>query len=238
VISGGDNLRVRSTLVLTLGLVAAVPQGRCPEGRAPVQALQADLAKSDAARRRNGTRSRLPSGCCSSISHPAGVSRPDARRPPHGVAVRAAAAHEPPGARRVSQQRITELRSRIESRAQQADPNAPTGTPVGPSGNPPAPVPIRCTMSRCNSTAAAVSRPPGWASGSSCASFPRMNARRCPLLHRRKLRTDRTRFRGGGVRSTRAYLSQFAARSVGALQARSARRTAGDKTTARTFTRG
>src|SRR5574341_1194962 len=40
----------------------------------------------------------------------------------------------------LSQQRITELRSRIESRQQQQDPNTP-GVPVGPSGNPAGPSP-------------------------------------------------------------------------------------------------
>src|SRR6266851_55221 len=41
-----------------------------------------------------------------------------------------------------SQQRLTELRSRIESRAQQPDPGMPAGgTPVGPSGNPAGPGP-------------------------------------------------------------------------------------------------
>lgn len=41
-----------------------------------------------------------------------------------------------------SQQRLTELRSRIESRAQQPDPGAASGgAPVGPSGNPAGPGP-------------------------------------------------------------------------------------------------
>ena len=42
-----------------------------------------------------------------------------------------------------SQQRLTELRSRIESRAQQPDPTgaAPPSAPVGPSGNPAGPGP-------------------------------------------------------------------------------------------------
>src|SRR5436190_21237131 len=41
-----------------------------------------------------------------------------------------------------SLQRLTELRSRIESRAQQPDPGVPsTGAPVGASGNPAGPGP-------------------------------------------------------------------------------------------------
>jgi len=41
----------------------------------------------------------------------------------------------------VSQQKITELRTRIESRAQQPDPGATGGALVGPSGNPAGPGP-------------------------------------------------------------------------------------------------
>jgi len=92
-----------------------------------VQTLQADLAKSDAARAAERDTIYLVQ------------MRGDLRTELLSVQQQLVSVQELTGQ---SQQRLTELRSRIESRAQQPDPGVPsTGTPVGPSGNPAGPGP-------------------------------------------------------------------------------------------------
>ena len=134
---------VRSTLVLTLGLVAGCAlKGDVRKVELQVQALRADLAKSDAARAAERdtivAAVRLLQQALATQQAYLVQMRGDLRTELLSVQQQLTNLQELAG---VSQQRITELRSRIESRAQQPDPNAPTGTPVGPSGNPAGPGP-------------------------------------------------------------------------------------------------
>ena len=132
---------VRSTLVLTLGLVAGCAlKGDVRKVQLQVEALQADLAKSDAARAAERdtilAAVRLLQQALATQQAYLVQMRGDLRTELLSVQQQLTTVQELAG---VSQQRITELRSRIESRSQQADPNAPTGAPVGPSGNPAGP---------------------------------------------------------------------------------------------------
>src|SRR5437867_11192642 len=131
----------RSALVLTLGLVAGCAlKGDVRKVELQVQALRADLATSDAARAAERdtilAAVRLLQQALATQQAYLVQMRGDLRTELLSVQQQLTTVQELAG---VSQQRITELRSRIESRSQQADPNAPTGAPVGPSGNPAGP---------------------------------------------------------------------------------------------------
>src|SRR5881396_3570454 len=82
-----------------------------------------------------------------------------------------------------SQQRLTELRARIEERAQQPVPRSIPAPPqawrllLGPRETRRDPGRIGCTTSPCSSSAAAASPLPGWGSASSSASIRRMSGR-------------------------------------------------------------
>lgn len=137
---------VRSALVLTLGLVAGCAlKGDVRKVELQVQALQADLAKSDAARAAERdtilTAVRLLQQALATQQAYLVQMRGDLRTELLSVQQQLVAVQELTGQ---SQQRLTELRSRIESRAQQPDPALPSttgGVPVGPSGNPAGPGP-------------------------------------------------------------------------------------------------
>jgi len=135
---------VRSTLVLTLGLVAGCAlKGDVRKVELQVEALRADLAKSDAARAAERdtilAAIRLLQQALATQQAYLVQMRGDLRTELLSVQQQLTTVQELAG---VSQQRITELRSRmIESRSQQADPNASTGAPVGASGNPAGPGP-------------------------------------------------------------------------------------------------
>src|SRR6266545_3536685 len=125
---------VRSALVLALGLTAGCAlKGDVRKVEFQVQALKADLAKSDAARaaERDTTLAaiRLLQQALSTQQSYLVQMRGDLRTELQSVQQQLQAVQELSG---LSQQRITELRSRIESRSQQqqqADPNA-SGVPV------------------------------------------------------------------------------------------------------------
>jgi len=134
---------VRSTLVLTLGLVAGCAlKGDVRKVQLQVEALQADLAKSDAARAAERdtilAAVRLLQQALATQQAYLVQMRGDIRTELLSVQQQLTNVQELAG---VSQQKITELRSRIESRAQQPDPGAAGGAPVGPSGNPAGPGP-------------------------------------------------------------------------------------------------
>src|SRR5216110_1432673 len=139
---------VRSTLVLTLGLVAGCAlKGDVRKVELQVQALQADLAKSDAARAAEQdtilTAVRLLQQALATQQSYLVQLRGDLRTELLSVQQQLVAVQELTGQ---SQQRLTELRSRIEARSQQPDQNAggqtsAGGAPVGPSGNPAGPGP-------------------------------------------------------------------------------------------------
>ena len=137
---------VRSTLVLTLGLVAGCAlKGDVRKVELQVEALRADLAKSDAARAAERdtilAAVRLLQQALATQQAYLVQMRGDLRTELLAVQQQLVAVQELTGQ---SQQRLTELRSRIESRAQQPDPGIPNpsgGAPVGPSGNPAGPGP-------------------------------------------------------------------------------------------------
>jgi len=136
----------RNALVVALGLVAGCAlKGDVRKVELQVQALQADLAKSDAAR---AAERDTILAAVRIVQQAVAVQqaylvqlRGDLRTELLAVQQQLVAVQELTGQ---SQQRITELRSRIEARAQQPDPSLPAGpggTPVGPSGNPAGPGP-------------------------------------------------------------------------------------------------
>jgi len=132
---------IRSTLVLTLGLVAGCAlKGDVRKVQLQVEALQADLAKSDAARAAERdtilAAVRLLQQALATQQAYLVQMRGDMRTELLAVQQQLTNLQELAG---VSQQKITELRSRIG--AQQADPGAAGGAPVGPSGNPAGPGP-------------------------------------------------------------------------------------------------
>ncbi len=135
---------VRSACVLALGLAAGCAlKGDVRKVEFQVQALQADLAKSDAARAAERdtilAAVRLLQQALATQQAYLVQMRGDLRTELLSVQQQLVAVQELTGQ---SQQRLTELRSRIESRAQQPDPGMPAGgTPVGPSGNPAGPGP-------------------------------------------------------------------------------------------------
>src|SRR5467141_4066910 len=132
---------IRSTLVLTLGLVAGCAlKGDVRKVELQVQTLQGDLARSDAARAAERdtilVAVRLLQQALATQQAYLVQMRGDLRTELLSVQQQLVAVQELTGQ---SQQRLTELRSRIESRAQQPDPGVPNpagGVPVGPSGNP------------------------------------------------------------------------------------------------------
>src|SRR5437867_8101507 len=136
----------RSALVLTLGLVAGCAlKGDVRKVELQVQALRADLATSDAARAAERdtilAAVRLLQQALATQQAYLVQMRGDLRTELLSVQQQLVAVQELTGQ---SQQRLTELRPRIEARAQQPDPGvtSPTGgVPVGPSGNPAGPGP-------------------------------------------------------------------------------------------------
>src|SRR6266550_7469461 len=134
---------VRSACVVALGLAAGCAlKGDVRKVEFQVQALQADLARSDAARAAERdtilAAVRLLQQALATQQAYLVQMRGDMRTELLAVQQQLTTVQELAG---VSQQRITELRSRIESRSQQADPSASAGAPVGPSGNPAGPGP-------------------------------------------------------------------------------------------------
>jgi tol-pal system protein YbgF len=132
---------VRSAFVLALGLAAGCAlKGDVRKVEFQVQAVQADLAKSDAARAAERdtilAAIRLLQQALATQQAYLVQMRGDLRTELLSVQQQLVAVQELTGQ---SQQRLTELRSRIESRAQQPDPGI--STPVGPSGNPAGPGP-------------------------------------------------------------------------------------------------
>ena len=137
---------VRSAFVLALGLTAGCAlKGDVRKVEVQVQALQADLAKSDAARAAERdtilAAVRLLQQALATQQAYLVQLRGDLRTELLAVQQQLVAVQELTGQ---SQQRLTELRSRMEARAQQPDPVVPgqaAGAPVGPSGNPAGPGP-------------------------------------------------------------------------------------------------
>jgi len=136
---------VRSAAVLALGLAAGCAlKGDVRKVELQVEALQADLAKSDAARAAERdtilAAVRLLQQALATQQAYLVQMRGDLRTELLSVQQQLVAVQELTGQ---SQQRLTELRSRIESRAQQPDPGMPAtgGAPVGPSGKPAGPGP-------------------------------------------------------------------------------------------------
>ena len=137
---------VRSAAVLALGLAAGCAlKGDVRKVELQVEALQADLAKSDAARAAERdtilAAVRLLQQALATQQAYLVQMRGDLRTELLSVQQQLVSVQELTGQ---SQQRLTELRSRIEARAQQPDPGvtSPTGgVPVGPSGNPAGPGP-------------------------------------------------------------------------------------------------
>src|SRR3989449_8136029 len=137
---------VRSAWVLALGLAAGCAlKGDVRKVEFQVQALQSDLAKSDAARAAERytilAAVRLLQQALATQQAYLVQMRGDLRTELLSVQQQLVAVQELTGQ---SQQRLTELRSRIESRAQQQDNAGPApagGAPVGPSGNPAGPGP-------------------------------------------------------------------------------------------------
>jgi tol-pal system protein YbgF len=137
---------VRSALALTLGLAAGCAlKGDVRKVELQVQALQADLAKSDAARAAErdtilAAVRQLQQALAAQQAYLVQM-RGDMRTELLSVQQQLVTVQELTGQ---SQQRLTELRSRIEARAQQQDQGIATpagGTPVGASGNPAGPGP-------------------------------------------------------------------------------------------------
>jgi tol-pal system protein YbgF len=138
---------VRSARVLAplaLGLVAGCAlRGDVRKVELQVQTLQSDLAKSDAARAAERdtilTAVRLLQQALATQQAYLVQMRGDLRTELLSVQQQLVSVQELTGQ---SQQRLTELRSRLEARAQQPDPGAAgAGAPVGPSGNPAGPGP-------------------------------------------------------------------------------------------------
>jgi tol-pal system protein YbgF len=133
----------RKALLLSLGLTAGCAlKGDVRKVELQVQALKADLAKSDAARaaERDSTLAaiRLLQQAVSTQQAYLVQMRGDLRTELTSVQQQLQAVQELSG---LSQQRITELRSRLEARQQQDPASGTPGVPVGPSGNPAGPGP-------------------------------------------------------------------------------------------------
>ena len=139
----------RSAVVLLLGLLAGCAlKGDVRKVELQVQDLRADLAKSDAARAAERdtilAAVRLLQQALATQQAYLVQMRGDLRTELLSVQQQLVSVQELTGQ---SQQRLTELRSRIEARNQQQDNAGPSGgagaggTPVGPSGNPAGPGP-------------------------------------------------------------------------------------------------
>ena len=136
----------RRAWVVALGLAAGCAlKGDVRKVELQVQVLQADLARSDAARAAERdtilAAVRLLQQALATQQAYLVQMRGDLRTELLSVQQQLVSVQELTGQ---SQQRLTELRSRIESRAQQPDPGvaaAAGGAPVGPSGNPAGPGP-------------------------------------------------------------------------------------------------
>ena len=129
-----------SPLALILGLLAGCAlKGDVRKVELQVQALQAQLAKSDTARAAEQdtvlAAVRVLQQALATQQAYLVQLRGDLRTELISVEQQLVAVQELTGQ---SQQRLTELRSRLETRSQQPDPNA---VPVGPSGNPAGPGP-------------------------------------------------------------------------------------------------
>ena len=138
----------RKPLLLALGLAAGCAlKGDVRKVELQVQSLQAELGRTDAARaaERDSVLAavRTVQQVLAAQQGYLVQLRGDVRTDLLAVQQQLVAVQELTGQ---SQQRLTELRSRLESRAQQPDPPAPVGgagggPPVGPSGNPAGPGP-------------------------------------------------------------------------------------------------
>ena len=135
----------RSALVVGLGLAAGCAlKGDVRKVELQVEAVRGDLVKSDAARaaERDSILAviRLVQQTLAAQQAYLVQLRGDLRTELLGVQQQLVAVQELTGQ---SQQRLTELRSRIEARSQQPDQGTGTsgGAPVGPSGNPAGPGP-------------------------------------------------------------------------------------------------
>ncbi len=134
----------RRSLVLALGLVAGCAlKGDVRKVELQVQALRGDAAHSDSVRaaERDSILAAVRAVQQALAMQQAYLVqlRGDLRTELLSVQQQLVSVQELTGQ---SQQRLTELRTRIESRAQQPDPVIPSGgVPVGPSGNPAGPGP-------------------------------------------------------------------------------------------------
>ena len=133
----------RSSLVVALGLVAGCAlKGDVRRVELQVQSLRAELAKSDSVRaaERDSILAavRLAQQALTAQQAYLVQLRGDVRTELTAVQQQLVAVSELTGQ---SQQRLSELRSRIESRNREPDPTPPGGVPVGPSGNPAGPGP-------------------------------------------------------------------------------------------------
>lgn len=134
----------RKSLVLALGLVAGCAlKGDVRKVELQVQALQADLAKSDAARaaERDSILAAVRAVQQALTAQQAYLVqlRGDVRTDLLAVQQQLVAVQELTGQ---TQQRVSEQRARLEQLARQPEPVLPSGgAPVGPSGNPAGPGP-------------------------------------------------------------------------------------------------
>jgi tol-pal system protein YbgF len=134
----------RNWLVLALGLVAGCAlKGDVRKVELQVQALRIEVLRSDSVRatERDSILAAVRAVQQALTAQQAYLVqlRGDMRTDLLAVQQQLVAVQELTGQ---SQQRLTELRTRIESRARQPDPVVPTGgVPVGPSGNPAGPGP-------------------------------------------------------------------------------------------------
>lgn len=134
----------RSSLVLALGLVAGCAlKGDVRKVELQVQALRAELSHSDSVRaaERDSILAAVRAAQQALTAQQAYLVqlRGDVRTELLAVQQQLVAVSELTGQ---SQQRLTELRSRMEARQQQAEAATPPGgVPVGPSGNPAGPGP-------------------------------------------------------------------------------------------------
>ena len=133
----------RSSLVVALGLVAGCAlKGDVRKVELQVQSLRQDLAKSDSVRaaERDSILAavRLAQQALTAQQAYLVQLRGDVRTELTAVQQQLVAVSELTGQ---SQQRLSELRSRIESRQRDPDPTPAGGVPVGPSGNPAGPGP-------------------------------------------------------------------------------------------------
>ena len=134
---------VRSSLVLALGLVAGCAlKGDVRKVELQVQSLRAELARSDSVRaaERDSILAavRLAQQALTAQQAYLVQLRGDVRTELTAVQQQLVTVSELTGQ---GQQRLSELRSRIESRNRDPDPTPTGGVPVGPSGNPAGPGP-------------------------------------------------------------------------------------------------